>query len=171
MGAAVKIKARLDINKGAMDRVKRRLRGAIGRFPEHRGSVGLHEDESGDPKLAYDLKATSATLGEVAAYHEFHGRSFLRTWFDQHKDRLGKEMTVAMRAQYQGDKSAVDDLMVKFASELRGWIEQQEGNLKALSDATVQRKRMAGLPRPDVPLVATEQLIDAIKAHLDGYRL
>ena len=163
--------AHMDLSKEAIEHAKQRLRGAIEHVREHRGSVGLHEDESGDAKLDYNGKATNVSLGEVASYHEFTGRSYVRTWFDQNLSRMKGEVTEAMRAQYEGDTSAVDNLMVKYAGELRAWIELQDGQLKALSPVTVAAKTKAGLPHPDVPLLATGQLVEAIKAHLDGYRL
>ena len=161
----------IQINHAALERAKKRLQGAAKRFPEHRGTVGIHEDLGEQPKLGYDGKPTDATLAEVATYHEFNGRSWLRTWVDSNEPRLRAGMQKAMKEQYEGDKFAVDKLMAEYAIELRDWIEKQEGGLSALSPATVAEKQKHGLPHPDVPLFATGQLADAIKGRLDGYRL
>lgn len=167
---AVKVK----INEEALRRVKHALRGAAERVHRHRGTVGIHEIEGGDPKHSYEGKDDGeATLAEVATAHEFGAgnlpdRSWLRSWVDANETRLRDEMTKAMRAEFQGDKTAVERQSSLWAKELRAWVEQQEGHLLPVTIDTLKAKIDAHLPHPDVPLVATGQLVSAIKAHLDG---
>ena len=77
-------------------------------------------------------------------------------------------MLAAMTAEYNGDRDACRRLAHDWAVELKAWIANQEGALAALSPRTVAEKTKHGLPHPDVPLVATEQLVGAIRATIDG---
>jgi hypothetical protein len=166
---SVQLKASLKLNQGAIDRARRLLRGAADKVHAHRATVGVHETEGAEAKLDYHGNATSASLAEVAAFHELvGGRSFLRTWFDENLEQLKREMTAAMRAEYSGDKEAVAVQAELWSKQLQDWISQQHGGLAALSDKTVQEKTAAGLAHPDVPLLATGQLLAAIRARLDG---
>jgi hypothetical protein len=165
---AVKVNAHVDLNRGAMDHAKERLRGAAERVHQHRAHVGILEDDGGQEKIGYDGKPTGATVAQVAMYHELNERSWLRTWFDQNLEKLKGEMSAAMRLEYQGDKDAVDRQALAWAADLRRWVDTQEGHLKALSTVTIEKKQAHGLAHPDVPLLATGQLVESIKAMLDG---
>jgi len=162
------IKANVRVSDEAMARVKRRLAGAADRVHQHRAHVGILEDYGGEEKLDYYGKPTGMTVAQVAMIHEMNGRSWLRTWFDQHLDQIKREMTEAMRLEYEGDNDAVGRQAMLWSVELKHWIKSQEGNLKDLSPSTVAEKQRAGLPFPDVPLLATGQLVESIKAMLDG---
>jgi hypothetical protein len=168
------VSVNVKINEAALGRVKHALRGAAERVHRHRGTVGIHENEGGDPKHSYDGKDDGdATLAEVAMAHEFGAgnlpdRSWLRTWVDSNEPRLRAEMKEAMRAEFEGDKSAVDKQAAAWGRELRAWVENQEGHLRGLEESTITEKRAANLPHPETPLLATGQLVAAITAHLDG---
>ncbi len=168
MGTKAFVKSSMTFNHHAIDRVKnilsRQARGAH----NHVGSVGIHEADGAEPKIGYDGKATDATLAEVAAIHEFGERSWLRVWFDDNEPRLRKEMTDAARREFEGEKGAVEALMIVFSLQLRVFIKEQEGQLKALSPSTVAKKSAANLSRPDTPLYATGQLVEAIRSMIDG---
>jgi hypothetical protein len=168
MAGAVKMTARLDVNSDVLRRARELLRGAPERVSAHRAHVGINEQDGGETKNDYYGKPTGLTVAEVARIHEFNGRSWLRTWFDQNLEKLKREMTDAMRLEYQGDNDAVGRQAMLWAVELKHWIQSQEGNLAALSPSTVKAKQEAGLRFPDVPLLATGQLVESIKAMLDG---
>ena len=172
--SAKPFKATLHVDKGVLERAKRLLAGAADRVHQHRASVGIHEIEGGDPKHSYEgTDDGDATLADVAMAHEFGAgdvpdRSWLRSWFDANESRLRSEMADAMRAEYSGDKDAVAKQSARWGEELRAWIETGAGNLLPLTLDTVEKKIDAGLSHPDMPLLATGQLVAAVKAMLDG---
>jgi len=142
----------------------------------HRVSVGIHEAEGEQSKENYRGKSVGASLVEVAAAHEFGAgsvpdRSWLRTWVDQNRDRLEREMVRSMRAEYRGDAGELERQTGVWRSELRAWISEQEGHLLPVTLGTYEQKLDAGLSHPDVPMLATGQLVDAIAAELDGGRV
>jgi hypothetical protein len=158
----------MTLDHHAVERVKNLLKRQSERAHPHLASVGIHEADGAEPKVDYRGKKTDESLAEVAAQHELNGRSWLRTWFDENTAKLRKEMTEAMREEFDGDTDAVGRRAMIWAVDLRHWIASQEGHLEALSPRTVALKQLAGLSKPDVPLYATGQLVEAIKAMLDG---
>lgn len=160
------------INEQAKETIRRRFAEKRRYVQRHRATVGIHEADGSQPKVDYDRKASSATLSEIAAAHEFGlgvpERSFIRAWFDANEQRLRTEVTESMRQEVAGDKGAVEKHAHKWANELRDWIVRGEGNLRLLSPQTVIEKEHHGLPAPDVPLFATAQLAAAIIAMVDG---
>lgn len=165
--------ASLNLNEQFMARAKEMLKGAPKRFPQHRVTVGLHEDEGSQSKIGYNGQSTDSTLATVAAIHEFGAgklpeRSWLRSWFDRNEARFKTEMTEAMKSEYEGDDEAVAKLGHKWGLEVRAFIEEQQGQLAALSPKTINKKAKFHLPDPGIPLYATGQLIAAIKARIDG---
>ena len=156
------------LEEAVMAKAKERLRGATGRVAAHRVQVGIPEDEGGEAKRDYKNRLGGMSLAQVAALHEFHERPWLRSWFDANMPRFKREMVEAMRAETNGDADAVRALAARWAGELRDWITLEHGGLKMLSAAAVDRKIAAGLNYPDVPLLATGQLVDAIRADIDG---
>jgi hypothetical protein len=181
----IKLKAELRLNEGLIKRVREILRGAPEHVKEHRVTVGIHEAEAtaeavkiasgkhntNEPKNAYSGKASSTPLIDVAFFQEMGmgvpERSWLRTWFDQNVERLKVESTEAMRAEYSGNRDAVEALARKWGKELGDWIETGAANLPALSSATIKQRRAAGIAG-DTPLFATGQLVRAIRAMADG---
>lgn len=137
----------------------------------HRASVGIHEAEGSVNKVEYDGKTSGATLTEVGLAHEFGirvpERSWLRTWVDSNKPRLQREMFEVARRAYKGDSSAFETQANKWAGELRAWIGEGAGGLPSLAPATILQKQQYGLSKPETPLYATGQLVEAIKAMLD----
>lgn len=166
------LKPKVMFRPEAIEKAKERMRERASKAESHYASVGIHEAEGEQPKIDYYGKPGNASLAQVAAAHEFGAgvpeRSWLRTWVDQNRARLMKEVIEAGRAQYQGDKSAIANQGERWAVELREWIELQDGGLRALSAVTVAAKDKAGLENPTTPLVATHQLVSAIRAMLDG---
>lgn len=154
-----------------MKRVKDRLREQAKKAREHLISVGIHEADGAHPKLDYDHKETDATVVEVAASHEFSGRSWLRSWFDRNRNRLVHEMNAVMKADFKGDHGAIAKAGERWANELREWIEMEDAHLKRLQPSTVAAKERAGLDRPGTPLYATGEFVAAIKAMMDGAAL
>ena len=173
MAGVVRLTADVKVNEQAINATARRLKGAVSKVARHRLSVGLHEDEGTGSKKDYNDSASNMSLAEVAAIHEFGGgsmpdRSWLRTWFDENEGRLRKEMTEVMRDEYNGDDEAVARRGAVWAKQLQDWIQLEQGGLQQLAASTVDRKTSAGLRDPDVPLLATGQLVKSIKAMLDG---
>lgn len=161
------VRARVHINPKVVQRAKDRLH-EHGAVEPKRLSVGIHEADGAHSKIDYEGHSSDATLAEVAIFHEFGERSWLRTWFDQNRSRLIQEMVAAMRKQYGGDSSAITTQGDAWAVELQGWIEYGDGNLKALQSATIAEKQRTGLASPETPLFATGQLVAAIKSMIDG---
>lgn len=168
-------KVRVAFRPEAIQRAKERMheRAEKGEAKDHRITVGLHEEEGQQPKLNYEGKEEPITLAQVMTIHEFgageyRDRSWLRTWFDQNRDRLAKEMIAVARAGYRGDGGAFEEQAQQWATELREWVELEDANLRPLSPVTIKEKDRAGLDQPTTPLVATHQFVSALKAMLDG---
>lgn len=165
------LKPKVTLRPEALERVKKKLeeRAKETKALDHTVSVGIHEAEGSQEKDDYHGKPQPISLAQVATIHEYNGRSWLRTWFDQNRTRLSKEMTAAARAAYREHSAdPIEKQGEAWAEELRGWIEYQDGGLKALLPSTIEAKQKAGLENPSVPLVATHQLVSAIKSMLDG---
>jgi hypothetical protein len=160
------------VNSKAIERVKARLEERGRLVQPCRITVGIHEAEASQPKLDYDGKDSEASLGQVATAHEFgigvQERSFLRTWFDQNRSRLGRDMNKTMREVQEGNAGAFTAQGEEWARELREWIETEEGGLTSLLPSTIEAKERAGLQQPDTPLYATGELVAAIKSMIDG---
>jgi hypothetical protein len=168
MSAAPKLRAHVSIRPEVIERAKKRIEKRAREFEPQRASVGIHATEGAEKKLEYDHSEGDATLAEVAAAHEFGigvpNRSWLRSWFDQNRSRLIHEMVAAARAEYGGEHDAIERWAEAKASELAEWIEQEDAHLAALSPRTVAEKRSHDLAQPETPLVATHQLVAAIKS-------
>jgi hypothetical protein len=160
------------VNEPAMARVKERLREQVKRAVAHRLTLGIHEADGGKPKLDYHGNETGTPLVVVAAAHELGlgvtERSWLRSWFDNSRQRLEREMVAAMRAEFGGDHDAVRRQGETWQQELQEWIEAGDGGLTSLMPSTIAQKERAGLQQPETPLYATGELVAAIKAMLDG---
>lgn len=165
------MKATAKVNTEVVARAKKQLEKQSEKAIPHRISVGIHEADGAHPKLDYDHKETDATVVQVAATHEFGGRSWLRSWFDRNRNRLVHEMNAVMKAEFKGDKDAIAKAGERWANELREWIEMEDAHLKRLKPSTVAAKERAGLDRPGTPLYATGELVAAIKAMMDGATL
>lgn len=159
------------VNDEVITRVKARLKERARKLAPHRLTIGIHEADGAHPKLDYDHKETDATVVQVAATHEFGGRSWLRSWFDRNRNRLVHEMNAVMKSEFKGDKDAIAKAGERWANELREWIEMEDAHLKRLKPSTVAAKERAGLDRPGTPLYATGELVAAIKAMMDGATL
>lgn len=167
----VKITAAIKLNHDAMERVKRAYMGAPAKVHAHRLSVGVHEYDAQQTKTDYKGKPTSEKVIDAAYFAEFGigqpQRSWLRTWFDSNVDRLKKESTEAMRAEFNGDPEAVLLLARKWSEEIREGIVTGTAGLEALSPATQAERERAGLPA-NPPLFATGQLVEAIHGMADA---
>lgn len=168
----VKFTANMEVRDGVINRAKEMLRGAAEKIAQHRVTVGIHEDEGGEAKVDYDGSDSASSLALVAMWHEFGtgtipDRSFLRQWHDTNLPRLKQAMKVAMQEEYGGNKSAVHELADRWADEVRRLIESG-ATFAALRQRTIARKSAAGLSDANKPLIATRQLINAIRARVDG---
>jgi hypothetical protein len=133
---------------------------------DHSVSVGIHAQEAGEPKITYDGEESSETLGEVAFIHEFGDRSWIRPWWDRNIKRLRIEVKAAMQKELKGDKRAIYKLAAYWEQELRDWLLTGEANLKPLAESTIKEKSKYGYP--STPLIATKQLVSAIRSMVDG---
>jgi len=178
----------LRVDATVLERAKALLKGAPKKVRQHRLSVGIHEQEASEKpikvgsrkantdraKKNYRGGESHSYLIDVAAVHEFGSgwanlpeRSWLRSWFDLNLDRLEREATSAMHAEYAGDKEAVTSLAGKWSDELRHWISSDVARLAPLAESTEKARAAAGLPAGP-PLYATHQLVDAIRGLADG---
>jgi hypothetical protein len=161
------MRATVTVRPEAISAVKTKLIKKRKDLKPYKISVGIHEAEGQKPALDYSRRPSAVTLLYVALVHEYGAgnvpeRSFLRSWFDSNANRLKDESTKAMRAEYRGDKGAVERTSKKWAEELMEWLRSDSAGLDALSPATIKARERAGLPTGP-PLVATQQLVDAIR--------
>lgn len=166
---AITVRARVD--PMAILAAKQALEAAAKGVTPHEATLGVHEEDGTKPKRWYSGAEVSETLAEIMAMHEYGvnvpERSFIRTYFDTHAAALAIGMFQAMREEADGDKDAVRRWLDGVYLAWKDWI-ASGNNLSPLAPITVLHKTQFGLPHPDVPLVATEQFIDAFKAKLDG---
>lgn len=162
------VRARVRIDPSVIQRELDRLSARAGKIQPRRISVGIHEADGDKPKLDYDGKNTDEKLVDAAAVHEFGDRSWLRTWFDQNRPRITDQMVNAMRAEFAGHPDILERQGEEWARELREWIEYGDAHLKPLKPSTVAAKERAGLSSPETPLLATGQLVAAIKSLMES---
>lgn len=164
--------ASVSVNPHALERVKARIEERVRHAVPHRMSVGIHEAEGEQEKLDYNGRGAGSPLIRIAAAHELGigvpTRSWLRTWFDQNRERLKQQMVQSHRAEFAGEQGAIERIGRDWAREVQEWVEYQDGNLRSLEAATIAAKLAAELASPETPLFATGQLVASIKAHLDG---
>lgn len=160
------------VHPEAIQHVKAKLHERARHARPHRVSVGIHEADGATAKLGPDGQSTSESVVRVATAHEFGfgvpDRSWLRTWFDSSRKRHSQELVAMARAEFKGDAGAVEQQAQLWARELQQWIQAGEGSLEKLQPSTISEKQRAGLSQPDTPLVATKQLVEAIKSIVDG---
>lgn len=167
---AISVKVRID--PLAVVAAKQALEAAAKGVTPHESTMGVHEEDGRKAKRAYDGREQVETLAEIMTLHEFGGadvpeRSWLRSWFDSNMAKLAIGMFQAMREEADGDKSAIRRWVQETHAAWLDWI-KTGNNLPALSPYTIRNKLAYGLPSPDVPLVATEQFIENLRAKLDG---
>lgn len=165
----VRLRAGVTIREEAIARAQKRLEAVALRTRSHRVSVGIHEGEGA--KVDYHGNPSGAPLIQVAMAHEFGigvpVRSFLRSWFDANRSRIERELTLAERSEFSGNTGAIDNLALRWQSELRQWIVSREANLQPLAKSTIEERERAGITQ-ETPLFATGQLVDSIRAYVDG---
>ena len=88
-------------------------------------TVGIHEAEAAEPE-----GDSGATVGEVAAIQEMHGRSFVRASVDQNEGELQAGLRVVGRAVVSGSVASVDDglerLGARAAAGMRDFVNSGE---------------------------------------------
>jgi hypothetical protein len=158
---------RFQVNTRFLEKVKKNLRDRTRRVWPHRIAVGINAKDGAQPKVDYHGKDTEATLAQVLKWMEFGTdtvpeRPIMRIWFDANETRLRREMTAATRREYMGKKEAVHELGEKWAEELREYYLAGAAPVDELATSTIGAKAAAGLSHPEIPVVATRQLVDAI---------
>ena len=172
-GKAIHVRVtNLDIGAGFIERCAQLLRGAPKRIARHYVTIGIQEAEGGEAKIRYDGSAAAINLATAMRLHEFGTdaipmRSWLRAWFDANVDRLAAGMRFAMRDEFEGNANAVSEWAKATADEWRAWI-AAGGDFTGLMPSTIAAKTRAGLRSPEIPLVATQQFVDAFRARVDG---
>lgn len=162
----MKLKVSASWNDALIARVKLRMRDKGKAQHDHRIELGIPPEEADKPALGYDGKSTGATLGQVAWWNEFGTdtlpeRSWFRSWFDANAERLRREMVVGMRSL------DLVSLGTRWARELRAHVVSGEAHLAPDSLETQAAREHAGL-EANPPLFATGQLVNAVRAMLDG---
>lgn len=150
-------------------RAKNRVGAASSSSPSHRISIGIHGEEA---KIAYDGSTEEVTVVEVAAAHEYGlgvpERSFIRSWFDENRPRLARELKFAQRAELMGtNPDAVVQLAQRWRSEVVTGITSRSAHLTPLAESTIKARERAGISQ-ETPLDATGQLVASIRAMVDG---
>ena len=161
------VSASYRINPDVVMRVKAKLRAKGEKLRAHDARVGIGEEDASKPIIKYTGEEGKKTLGEIALIHEFGGRSWFRSWFDLNAERMRTQMARAMRAEQQGNTTAVETLTLQWAFELRAWITTGRAGLAPLAESTRRQRSRMGLPEGP-PLFAIGQIVEAIKAYLDG---
>jgi len=118
-------------------------------------TVGIHDDAGAHP--------LGLSVAAIASFHEFGmgnnpERSFLRSWFDEKKGELQKQMTKSEVAVYKGritQEQALERLGLRFAAEVQAKI--VGGIPPANEPATIERKGSS------TPLIDTGHLKASIK--------
>lgn len=155
------------------DRVRRarnRVGAASSSSPSHRISIGIHGEEA---KIAYDGATEDVTVVEVAAAQEYGlgnipERSFIRSWFDENRPRLARELKFAEQAELLGSNPrAVVQLAQRWKSEVVARITTRSAGLAPLAASTITARERAGITQ-ETPLDATGQLVASIRAMVDG---
>lgn len=172
--ARLNVNAKLQVNARVIERTKEHARAKSRQVTAHTMRVGIPEEEGDQPKVDYRGKEGAATVAQVAIWLEFGtdvipARPFVTTWFDSNRDRLQREMTAAMRAEYRGNADAVARLGAKWADEQRQWLLGDQAHSEPLKPSTVRAKSNAGLSQPGTPDVATRQIAKAITS-MEGRR-
>jgi hypothetical protein len=170
--SGVKLNASVSYNEAFAARVTARLKEKGKALKANRAFVGIPAEEATTSKTDYAGNPSKVSVIDVALAHEFGTdvlpeRSWFRSWFDQNANRLKIEMTAAKRAEYSGEEDAVERQAVKWALDLRAWVADGQAGLAPLDDRTVRARGKAGLPSGP-PLFATGQLVNSIRALLDG---
>lgn len=117
-------------------------------------TVGIHEAEGSEPE-----GDSGATVGEVAAIHEMHGRSFVRAYTDSAEPELKDGLREVGRALMSGSAPSVEQGLEKFgltaAAGMRDFV-ASGGVDEADSPETIERKGSA------TPLIETGNLVSKI---------
>lgn len=156
---------RFQVNPRLMERVKGAIRQRVQRVQPKKIAVGITEKKGGARKVDYFGKKQQATVADVAMWMEMGTdtvpeRPIMRSYFDANMQRHRREMTIAVRREYKGTTGAVIELGELWAEELRNHY--FEANVEPLQKATIASKEAAGLGHPEIPVVATGQVVDAI---------
>lgn len=129
--------------------------------------VGVLDKDGGEPKTEHDGTAGDVTLADVATWMEFGtekipARSFIRAWFDENEERVGKMLHVMLRSVIEGKRTreqALELLGQKFAAEIQARI--ASGIDPPLAESTIKRKGSS------TPLIDTGQLRSAISYEVE----
>lgn len=165
----MRLRGHVSVNPDVVRRVRERLDQIQKRIPVHRISIGIHGGEG--MKLNYRGEETNTPLMQVALAHEFGlkvpERSYIRGWFDSNRSRLPRELAHAERMAFRGNPEAVTQLALRWQAELKEWVRSRAAGFPPLRPATVAARERAGI-NSETPLVATTQLIEAIRVKVDG---
>lgn len=167
----IKVSTSYSVNREAIARVKAAMRTRAKHVAKHVVRVGITAKDGEKPIIKYTGEEGKATLAYVTLAHEYGAgvpqRSWFRSWFDRNAERNRKQMAQAMREQMKGNTQAVNLLAIRWAYELRAWISTGAARLAPLARSTQRQRQRMGLD-PNRPLFAIGQIVDAIKAEVDG---
>lgn len=167
----INVSGNYTIDRGALARVKAALRERAKTLQAHDVKVGIHPAQGEQRIIQYTGEEGAQTVGYVALAHEFGAgvpaRSWFRSWFDRNVERNRRQLRDAMREEAAGNTHAVELLAVRWAYELRGWIMTGAAKLAPLAPSTQRQRARMGL-NPAKPLFAIGQIVDSIRASIDG---
>lgn len=127
-------------------------------------TVGIHAAEGGASHAAEGEESSTATVADVASYHEFGlgvpQRSFIRGWADENekvnKQRLSDIAKAVMSARISSPRMGLTRFGLLAVAEIQQRM--AEGIPPALDEATVKAKGSS------TPLIDTGQLRSSITA-------
>lgn len=165
------VSANYFVNERVIARVKTKLAQAA-KVKAHDVQVGINNNTGHKKIIVYTGEEGAAEVWLVALAHEFGTdvlpeRSWFRSWFDRNAERMRKEMAAAMQQERKGNTNAVPKLARKWRDELRDWIRDDAAHLAPLAERTQRQRTQMGLSASP-PLYAIGQLVDAIRATVDG---
>lgn len=123
-------------------------------------TAGIHQDDGGKQH------SRGVTNADVGSFHEFGfgppQRSWLRAYFDENEDRLGLLMEDAV-ADSIIKGTDIEQSLGLIAVQIEGEIKERilAGIEPELSESTKRKRGEAA-----VPLLATSQMLGAIRAEL-----
>lgn len=125
-------------------------------MPDYEIAVGITEDAGAAEHPEFD-----GTVGELAAIHEFTGRSWLRGWVDEREAFISETLRHHMRRGLQRDNMAgeLEIAKDKLVQDLKQRI--LDKIQPPLAPATIARKGH------DVPLIDTGTLFRTIAGFVD----
>ncbi len=128
------------------------------------GRVGVY----GDLAAQKHKDSPRATVGQIAAHHEFAGRSWMRSTLAERRDQITRGLGKVCLAAFNG-KDDPAQMMRQLALAAAGWCKERitAGIPPALKEPYLSRK-LAKYPGATTPLIASSQMLGSITGDLES---